>query len=48
MSVIACCVEDCIYNKDHECIRQYINIDYEITLSGFYPICENYEEKEEV
>ena len=45
---VGCGVEDCQFWKDNECTRKYINIDYEITASGFYPICQSYEERGEV
>lgn len=44
---LGCHVDGCRYNKDNKCDRAYVNIDYEMTASGFYPMCQSYEESDE-
>ena len=45
---VACYVDGCKFNKDCECTRDYVNIDYEMTASGFYPMCQSYVESDEL
>lgn len=45
--IVACDFNDCEYCNDGECTREYVNIELELTASGFLPICQNYEEKED-
>ena len=41
------CDCNCKYNKDGWCDKDYITIsDDEMTAAGFYPICQDYEERE--
>lgn len=40
---VGCDYTDCSYNKDGQCDRAYINIELELTGSGFLPICQNAE-----
>lgn len=38
----------CKHNKDGQCDKDYITIsDDEMTAAGFYPICQDYEERED-
>lgn len=42
------CDCSCKYNKDGWCDKDYITIsDAEMTAAGFYPICQDYEERED-
>lgn len=43
---LGCYVDGCRFNKDNKCDRAYVNIDYEMTASGFYPMCQSYEESD--
>ena len=45
---LRCYVDGCRFNKDNKCDRAYVDIsDHEMTASGFYPICQSYEESDE-
>ena len=45
---IKCDVDCCVHNDgNRNCTIPVLSIDLEITASGFYPICQDYEEKEE-
>lgn len=46
-SIYRCGVDDCKYNQDGECNADDVEINYGITASGFHPMCDNYEEKEQ-
>lgn len=45
--IVACDSSDCSFYRDGECSREYINIEQDLTASGFHPICQDYQEKEE-
>ena len=53
MIIIKCDATVCKHNKDGECdmkgdrfVHAYIDIEMQMTPSGFYPICQNYEEED--
>lgn len=48
MRYFRCTVEDCKYHtEDDECESDWVTIsDEDMTSAGFYPMCQEYEEKE--
>jgi|GEM_PF-6375293 len=51
MIIIKCDATDCENNFDGECTgcgetTKYVHIEHEMTGSGFYPICQDYKEKD--
>ena len=52
MIIIKCDATDCENNFDGECtgcgetIPKYVHIEHGMTGSGFYPICQDYKEKD--
>lgn len=49
MMYVNCYCTDCIHNDgDGDCDQDYITINNDtMTAAGFYPMCEDYEEKKE-